>query len=579
VTELRVALCQIDTVVGDIDGNVGRVLDALAEAELVGADLAVFPELALTGYPPEDLLVEPAFVAANLRGLERVCESTDRCAAIVGYVEEDVDLYNAAAVCAGGKLHGSWRKVLLPNYGVFDEARYFSPGAGGGPLYVIGGARVGVTICEDGWSPSGPISQLAAAGAELVVSCNASPYRKGIATMREAMFSTRAADASCPIAYVNLVGGQDELVFDGGSMVIAADGALVASASQFAECVTVCDVDLHPVFRKRLLDPRGRADRSRAPLAVVSEQRGEPRPPLPPPQITPRLEPAEEVYAALTTATHDYVVKNRFQGVLVGLSGGVDSSLVATIAVDALGAAAVRGVLMPSRYSSEGSVADAQALAANLGIDTLTIPIEGPHAAFLELLEPVFAGRQPDLTEENVQSRVRGVILMSLSNKFGSLVLTTGNKSEVAVGYATLYGDMAGGFAVIRDVPKTLVYELCEMRNARAARPLIPEAVLTKPPSAELRPDQRDDQSLPPYEVLDPILEGYVEQDRSVPELVAAGFDEATVRRVIRLVDRAEYKRRQGPPGPRITSRGFGKDRRMPITNGFAAEASQSGGR
>ena len=568
MADLRLALCQLDAVVGDLEGNVGRVLAALAEAEAAQADLAVFPELMITGYPPEDLLLSPGFVDGNLRALDAVAAATGRCAAVVGFVEEDRSLYNSAAVCAGGKVHGVWRKVHLPNYTVFDELRYFTPGSGAGPLFSVAGVPVGITICEDGWSPNGPISQHAAAGADLVVSINASPYRAGVLAERERMLATRAADASCALVYVNLVGGQDELVFDGASMVFDLDGTVRVAAPQFREAVVLCDLEIRPRYRKRLVDPRGYADVAPAPLLPVSDPVAGAREPSPP-TLVPRLGAVEEVYEALVLGTRDYVHKNGFSDVVIGLSGGVDSSLVAAIAADAVGPEHVHGVRMPSRFTSAGSSDDAAALAENLGIELLTVPIEPVHAAFLELLSPHFTGRAEDLTEENLQSRSRGVVTMALSNKLGWMVLTTGNKSEMAVGYATLYGDMAGGFAVIKDVPKLLVYELCRMRNARAGRELVPESVLTKAPSAELRPDQRDDQSLPPYEVLDPILEGYVEQDRTVDELVAAGFDEALVRRVVRLVDRAEYKRRQAPPGVRVTTRAFGKDRRMPITNAY----------
>jgi NAD+ synthase (glutamine-hydrolysing) len=599
---LRIALCQLNAVVGDLEGNVERVLRALAEAEAAEADMAVFPELMLTGYPPEDLLLEHGFVEGNLRALDTVAAKSRRCAAVVGFVEQDRYLYNSAAVCAGGKVHGSWRKQLLPNYAVFDERRYFAPGQGEGALFLIGGVRVGVTICEDAWSPSGPVSDQAARGAELVVSLNASPYRAGVLAERERMLATRAADATCALAYVNLVGGQDELVFDGASMIFGLDGSLLARAPQFEEALLICDIEIQGAYRKRLLDPRGFVEGPPAPVLTVSDApayresqaatattvpaAAVPVPPVPTASlatdsfpagaiplarasalVVPALGPVEEVYAALVTGTHDYVLKNGFSDVVIGLSGGVDSSLVAAVAVDALGAQHVHGVLMPSRYSSEGSLEDARSLAANLGIESRLIPIEAAHVAFLELLEPSFRGLEEGLAEENVQSRVRGTLLMGLSNKLGWLVLLTGNKSEMAVGYSTLYGDMAGGFAVIKDVPKLLVYDLCRMRNARAGSDWIPESVLDKPPSAELRPDQRDDDSLPPYEILDPIIEGYVELDRTVEELVAAGSDEATVRRVIALIDRAEYKRRQTPPGVRVTSRAFGKDRRMPITN------------
>jgi NAD+ synthase (glutamine-hydrolysing) len=431
--------------------------------------------------------------------------------------------------------------------------------------------RVGISICEDAWSAEGPIADQAAGGAELVVNLNASPYYANRLAERERMLATRASDASSALVYVNQVGGQDELVFDGASMVFDAHGGLVARAGQFTEETVVCDIEVQPVFRKRLLDPRGRA--TEAPLPAV-EVSSEPRITDPAdharPGIVEALPLVREVYEALVVGTRDYVRKNGFTDVAIALSGGVDSSLVAVIAADAVGPTHVHGVLMPSRYSSDHSLTDAEKLAAELGIEQRVIPIEPAHAAFLDMLAPSFAGREPDVTEENLQSRIRGVVMMALSNKFpGWLVLTTGNKSEMAVGYSTLYGDTAGGFAVIKDVPKLLVYELCRDRNARAGRPLVPEDVLTKPPSAELRPDQRDDQSLPPYEVLDPILEAYVEDDRSRAELVGMGFDAALVERITRLVDLAEYKRRQTPPGVRVTPKAFGKDRRVPITNRY----------
>jgi NAD+ synthase (glutamine-hydrolysing) len=455
----------------------------------------------------------------------------------------------------------------LPNYGVFDERRWFIPGDGATPLFLIAGVPVGVTICEDAWSPDGPIARQAAGGAELIVSLNASPYRAGVLDERERMLATRAADASSAIVYVNLVGGQDELVFDGGSMVFDHSGELVARLPQFVAEICTVDLEIREGFRKRILDPRG-APLARAIPTVEVVPRPIDRSGTRPPRIAPRPPVVEEIYDALVLATHDYVTKNRFSDVVVGLSGGVDSALVAAIAADALGRDRVHGVLLPSRYSSAGSIDDAVALSSNLGIAHQVIPIESPHQAYLELLSDTFADLPADLTEENLQARVRGTILMALSNKFGWMVLTTGNKSEIAVGYATLYGDMAGGFAVIRDVPKTLVYELARARNAREGHALIPESILDKPPSAELRPDQRDEDSLPPYAVLDPILEAYVERDCSIGDIVADGFSEETVRRVVALVDGAEYKRRQAPPGARVTSRAFGKDRRMPITNG-----------
>ena len=567
MAQLRVALCQLNAVVGDVEGNAAKVVEAMATAEAAGADLAVFPELMITGYPPEDLLLKPEFVERSVRALDLVAAASARCAAVVGFVEPERGLYNAAAVVAGGKVHGVWHKELLPNYGVFDERRWFTPGDGSTPLFDIAGVPVAVTICEDAWSPEGPIARQAAGGAELVVSLNASPYRAAVLDERERMLATRAADASAAIVYVNLVGGQDELVFDGGSLVFDHTGELVARLPQFDEQVAIVDLELREGFRKRIVDPRGAPGGPALPVVEVVADPVE-RVGHFPPTITPRPTVAEEVYDALVLATRDYVTKNHFSDVVIGLSGGVDSALVAAVAVDALGADRVHGVLLPSRYSSSGSLEDAAALSVNLGIEHRVIEIEGPFTAYLDLLGPHFDGRSPDLTEENLQARIRGTILMALSNKFGWIVLTTGNKSEIAVGYATLYGDMAGGFAVIRDVPKTLVYEVCRARNARAGRALIPQAILDKAPSAELRPDQLDADSLPPYEVLDPILEAYVELDRSIDEIVAMGFDEGTVRRVVRLVDGAEYKRRQAPPGARVTSRAFGKDRRMPITNG-----------
>jgi NAD+ synthase (glutamine-hydrolysing) len=568
VARLRVALCQLNATVGDLDQNTAAVLAALEEAETAGADLAVFPELMLTGYPPEDLLLKPRFVADNMAALEKVASRTGRCAAAIGFVDADRDLFNAAAVCAHGQVQGVYRKRLLPNYAVFDEQRYFAPGTDEQCLYVIGGIRVGVSICEDAWSPAGPIAEQAAGGAELIANLNASPYYEGRLAERERMLATRAADASCALVYVNLVGGQDELIFDGSSLVFDASGGLVTRAAQFEAATAIVDIDVRPVFRKRLLDPRGRATATRLREVVITSA---PRPPADerPALIVPPLERAPEVYEALVLGTRDYVRKNGFTDVVIGLSGGIDSSLVACIAVDALGPEHVHGVSMPSRYSSEGSKDDAKALADALGIDYRAIPIEPGHNALLEMLAPHFQGREPDLAEENIQARIRGVTLMALSNKFGWLVLTTGNKSEMAVGYATLYGDMAGGFAVIKDVPKLLVYELSHHVNARAGRPVIPPEVLVKPPSAELRPDQRDDQSLPPYDVLDAVLEAYIEGDMTATELEEAGFDPAIVRRIVGLVDRAEYKRRQAPPGVRVTPKAFGKDRRLPITNGY----------
>ena len=566
MARLRVAAAQINTVVGDLAGNVERILTAIKAAEEAGADLVALPELAITGYPPEDLLLRPAFVAEAQRALEKVATRTGQTVAVVGFPLAERDLYNAAAVCAGGSVRGLYRKWLLPNYGVFDEARYFTPSEDPGSLFVINGVRVAVSICEDIWSPTGPIAAQAAGGAELAVNINASPYYAGRLTEREPMVATRAADHSVPILYVNLIGGQDELVFDGGSAIYDESGHVLARARQFEEDLLVVDLDVRPTFRKRLLDPRGRVSRPALPEVHISESRL-PAEPARPARIETPLSAEAEVWAALRVGTGDYVTKNGFSDVVIGLSGGIDSSVVAVLAADALGPEHVTGVLMPSRYSSDHSVTDAEELAANLGIRTLTIPIEAAHAAFLDLLADSFAGSEPGLAGENLQARIRGTLLMTLSNKFNWLVLTTGNKSETATGYSTLYGDMAGGFAPLMDVEKTLVYRLARWRNDQGA--VIPPNVLEKPPSAELAPGQVDADSLPPYDVLDAILEGYVEGDRSVTELEADGFEPATVRRVARLVDRTEYKRRQAPPGVRVSPKAFGKDRRLPITNGW----------
>ncbi|MGZ4710189.1 MAG: NAD+ synthase [Acidimicrobiales bacterium] len=566
MARLRVALAQLNLVVGDLGGNADHIIEAVKAAEAYGCDLVAFPELSITGYPPEDLLLKPGFVADNLEVLDRVAAATGRGAAIVGFVDREGErLFNASAVCADGRVVGIYHKRELPNYEVFDERRYFDEGWQVGDLYRIGGVRVGVTICEDAWVADGPVADVGRSGAEVIVNLNASPYHSGKVADRERMLAARATEAGCPIVYVNLVGGQDELVFDGTSLVVDERGGVVTRAPQFTETLFV--TDLHVPERDA---PVAAADGADATVVEVSG----PQALAAPLTIAPTTAPFgadREVYEALVLGTRDYVTKNGFGDVVIGLSGGVDSSIVATIAVDALGPDRVHGVLMPSRYSSAHSITDAERLADNLGIDRRVIAIEPAFTAFTEMLAPSFEGREPDLTEENLQSRIRGVTLMALSNKFGWLVLTTGNKSESAVGYSTLYGDTAGGFAVIKDVPKLLVYRLCRDRNQRAGRELIPEAVLTKPPSAELRPDQRDDQSLPPYEVLDPIIEAYVEHDRTAGELVEAGFDPALVKRIVRLIDLAEYKRRQTPPGVRVTTKAFGRDRRLPITNRYRA--------
>ncbi len=561
----RVAAAQLNVVVGDLEANAARILDAYDAAEAAGCDLVVFPELTVTGYPPEDLLLRPAFVAQAVEMLDKIAARTARAAAVIGFPEPGRDLHNAAAVCAHGRVHGVYRKQLLPNYGVFDEQRYFVAPREPLPLFNVAGVKVGVSICEDAWSPTGPILTEAAGGAELIVNLNASPYYAQRLVERETMLATRAADASVPIVYANLVGGQDELVFDGASLVFDEQGLLVARAKQFVEDLLIVDIDVRPAFHKRQLDPRGRVEALPLPEIHVSD----PRPPDTriEARIEPTLAPVHEVYEALVLGTHDYVRKNGFEHVVIGLSGGIDSALVAAIAVDALGAEHVAGVLMPSRYSSDHSISDAEALVENLGIRSFTVPIEPAHAAFEAMLGSMFEGTDPGLAEENVQARVRGNVLMTISNKFGWMVLTTGNKSEMATGYATLYGDMAGGFAVIKDVPKTLVYALCNDLNERAGREVIPHTVIEKPPSAELAPGQLDSDSLPPYDELDPIVQGYVEDDLSVLELIARGHDAELTRRVARMVDRNEYKRRQAAPGVRVSPKAFGKDRRLPITN------------
>ena len=578
---LRLAAAQLNTVVGDLSGNVERVLAALAAAEAAGADICVVPELAIPGYPPEDLLLKPGFVADNVTALEKVAAATGHCAVVVGFVGAapgGVGLANAAAVCAGGRVVGVYRKRFLPNYGVFDEQRWFVPSDEPPALFGVAGAWVGVSICEDVWFENGPVAQAGRAGADVVVNLNASPYNRGRRSERLAMLSGRVAEAGCAIAYVNQVGGQDELVFDGDSLIVTADGTLVGSGVQFGEDLVVVDLPLGSRSPRSVTELLPR-------IAVTEPRRGD-RTPLP--TLTPRpvLSDHAEVYAALVLGTRDYLGKNGFSEAVIGLSGGIDSSLVAAIAVDALGPSRVHGISMPSRYSSEGSRHDAGALAERLGIDLKTVAIEEAHVAFSSMLAPLL-GREPfGLTDENLQSRLRGVLLMAVSNAKGWIVLTTGNKSEMATGYSTLYGDSAGGFAVIKDVPKTLVYELCRYRNTQAVLEglpgPIPDSVLDKPPSAELRPDQRDDQSLPPYEELDPVLQGYVEGDRTAADLVAEGFDPAVVDQVVRLVDGAEYKRRQMPPGVRITTKAFGKDRRMPITNRYRSSAleelEESGG-
>ena len=563
---LRIGLAQLNTVVGDIDGNASRIIEVMTRATALGCDVLAFPELAITGYPPEDLLLRSGFVDDVRAALDRIIVASSSCTTIVGFVEQGSAsrgtadhgevtasaqaagrpvLFNAAAVISSGSLRGVYRKRELPNYSVFDEARYFVAGDGPVPVFESHGVRFGVSICEDAWTEGGPIAELGAQDVQLVVNINASPFNVGKSQERAAVVADRASEASAMIAYVNQVGGQDELVFDGDSMVMSADGVVLARAPRFVEDLYVVDVDIDQadaVIERLHIDQTGVAE-------SLSEE--------------------AEVWNALVLATRDFVLKNRFSDVVIGLSGGVDSALVAAIAADAVGPEHVHGVLMPSRHSSDHSISDAVALADNLGVEYRTIAIEPGHAALMGMLASSYEGQSIGLAEENLQSRLRAITLMGLSNAFGWLLLNTGNKSESSVGYSTLYGDSAGGYAVIKDVSKLLVYRLCRYRNELAGRELIPENVLVKPPSAELRPDQRDDQSLPPYEELDPILAMYVEGDHSIEEIIAAGHDPAVVKRIVGLVDLAEYKRRQSPPGPRVTSKAFGKDRRLPIVNRY----------
>jgi NAD+ synthase (glutamine-hydrolysing) len=573
--KLRIGMSQINVTVGDFTGNTQKILAAITEAKSLGVDLITFPELAICGYPPEDLLFKPQFIEENLKCLEKVVEQTAGLAVVVGFVDAKDDIYNAAAIISDGKLVSVYHKIYLPNYGVFDENRYFQAGREC-PVYIIGGIGVGVNICEDIWYEAGPATVQAYAGAEVIVNISSSPYHAGKRDFRERMLGTRASDNVAIVAYNNLVGGQDELVFDGNSMVLNEKGELIARGKQFEEDLIVVDLDVEAVFRTRLHDPRWRKE-----TLLLQEQRWHTakivvsdlpftvlKLTLPPRQIEVRSLPGE-VYDALVLGTRDYITKNGFEKVVIGLSGGIDSSLVATIAVDALGSANVIGVSMPSRYSSSGSISDAELLARNLGIKHITIPFEKIFQAYLETLADHFRDTKPNVTEENIQARIRGNILMALSNKFGWLVLTTGNKSEIATGYTTLYGDMAGGFAVIKDVPKTLVYQLAKYRNSVAGRKIIPSSVINKAPSAELRPEQKDVDSLPSYDLLDPVLTAYVEEDRSVEQIIGVGFEAEIVKRAARLVDTSEYKRRQAPPGIKITPRAFGRDRRLPITNRF----------
>jgi len=572
-------MAQMNPTVGSIAGNAKAILEWTLKARARGCDLVLFPELSLTGYPPEDLLLKPKFIGDNLEALDRLSSKIKGITAVIGFVDRKADIYNAAAIIHNGKVAGVYHKMYLPNYGVFDEQRYFQAGTEA-LNFVLNGVTIGIEICEDIWYPEGPARVQSLGGAEVIVNINASPFHMGKSLVREEMLSTRALDNAVIIAYNNTVGGQDELVFDGGGLIIDPSGAVIARGRAFEEDLIVADLDIDAVSTVRLKDPRRREAKLKTRLdglreIVLSKTKGRKaaRPKMRPlKQVARPLGPDKEVFKALVLGTRDYVKKNGFAHVVIGLSGGIDSSLVAAVAVSALGPENITGVAMPSQFTSKESSEDAKALAKNLGIKLLTIPIKDTFREYLRTLKGAFKGRPEDATEENMQARIRGNILMALSNKFGWLVLTTGNKSEMSVGYATLYGDMAGGFAVIKDVPKTLVYRVAERVNEEAGRAVIPKRVLIKAPTAELKFNQTDQDTLPPYEILDKILKAYVEEDKSVDEIVSMGFKRPLVRKVVRMVDASEYKRRQAPPGIKITPRALGKDRRMPITNGYSNE-------
>jgi len=571
-TNLRIAIAQINTSVGDLDGNTEKIIDYIGRARELGADIVTFPELAVTGYPPEDLLLKNGFIKENVVCLHKIIAASEGITAVVGFVDLQEDIYNAAAVISNGRLMGINQKVFLPNYGVFDEDRYFRTGTET-TVYDLGGIVFGVEICEDSWFADGPHRIQALDGdAQVIIVINSSPFSTEKWQFREQMMATRASDNSCFFVYGNLIGGQDELVFDGHSLVFGPDGEMICRGPVFEEALVTVDIDTKQVLHRRLVDTRRRKEKEGLRSAGRTVRKVEiPRMPtsLPKPEIALCLpgppDRLEEIYKALTTGIRDYVNKNGFKRVVLGVSGGIDSALTAVVAVDALGKDRVVGVVMPSEFSSDETQSDAVKICDVLGMQHYWIPIKQVYEGYLSTLADAFSGEKPGVAEENLQARSRGNILMALSNKFGWLVLTTGNKSELATGYSTLYGDMAGGFNVLKDVPKTLVYELSRYRNGLS--PVIPESIIERAPSAELRPGQKDVDSLPPYEVLDPIIHAYVVLDKSVSEIVAEGFDGAVVERVVRMIDRNEYKRRQSSPGIKITSKAFGKDRRLPITN------------
>lgn len=570
---LRLALAQINPTVGDLAGNADKILDYTKKARQRKADIVAFPELSLTGYPPEDLVFKPQFISDNISKLKKICSRVTGITSVIGFIDrgENGRIYNAAAIISEKKIIDIYHKIFLPNYGVFDEYRYFEAGQRS-PVYLFNSIKLGINICEDIWHPD-PARIQARAGADVIININASPYERGKPERRKELLSERSSENRVVIAYVNTVGGQDELVFDGQSMVFDQMGRAVVRGKQFEEELVTIDIDVQEVrkYRRKTMTPKTEMQRKQAEAVpkIRIPSRGIVRRKAAPSIIQPRMSPAEEAYSALVLGTSDYVRKNGFGGVVIGLSGGVDSSLVATIAVDAIGKASVHGIFMPSPFTSKESREDAFELAANLGIGIKEIPIDPIFRQYLNSLREIFRDREPDVTEENLQARVRGNLLMAMSNKFGWLVLTTGNKSEMSVGYATLYGDMAGGFAVIKDVPKTLVYKICEWKNSSSKHKIIPERVMIKEPTAELRPDQKDTDTLPSYDVLDPVLQAYVEADLTFEEILKLGCDKECARKVIRMVDSSEYKRRQAPPGIKITPRAFGRDRRFPITNKY----------